>query len=67
MLFGMDGIEICICICVELGVFIIMFMVCSDMVDVVRGFEVGVDDYMVKFFNLKEFVVCICICLWLIF
>ncbi|MGF3055804.1 MtrAB system response regulator MtrA [Microbacterium sp. YY-01] len=56
MLPGMDGIEICSRIRAESGVPIIMLTARSDTADVVRGLEVGADDYMVKPFNPKELV-----------
>ena len=56
MLPGMDGIEICTRIRAESGVPIIMLTARSDTADVVRGLEVGADDYIVKPFNPKELV-----------
>ncbi|GAA3926986.1 MtrAB system response regulator MtrA [Microbacterium soli] len=56
MLPGMDGIEICTRIRSESGVPIIMLTARTDTADVVRGLEVGADDYMVKPFNPKELV-----------
>src|SRR3954453_7946953 len=56
MLPGMDGIEICTRIRAESGIPIIMLTARSDTADVVRGLEVGADDYMVKPFNPKELV-----------
>src|SRR5690554_3848403 len=56
MLPGMDGIEICARIREESGVPIIMLTARTDTADVVRGLEVGADDYIVKPFNPKELV-----------
>lgn len=56
MLPGMDGIEICSRIREESGVPIIMLTARTDTADVVRGLEVGADDYIVKPFNPKELV-----------
>jgi two-component system response regulator MtrA len=56
MLPGMDGIEICTRIRAESGVPVIMLTARSDTADIVRGLEVGADDYMVKPFNPKELV-----------
>lgn len=56
MLPGMDGIEICARIRQESGVPIIMLTARGDTSDVVRGLEVGADDYIVKPFNPKELV-----------
>ena len=53
MLPGMDGIEICTRIRAESGIPIIMLTARGDTADVVRGLEVGADDYMVKPFNPK--------------
>jgi two-component system response regulator MtrA len=56
MLPGMDGIEICTRIRAESGVPVIMLTARTDTADVVRGLEVGADDYIVKPFNPKELV-----------
>ncbi|HWI30463.1 MAG TPA: MtrAB system response regulator MtrA [Microbacterium sp.] len=56
MLPGMDGIEICTRVRAESGVPIIMLTARTDTADVVRGLEVGADDYIVKPFNPKELV-----------
>src|SRR6185437_16229304 len=56
MLPGVDGIEICTRIRAESGVPIIMLTARTDTADVVKGLEVGADDYMVKPFNPKELV-----------
>lgn len=56
MLPGMDGIEVCEQIRAESGVPIIMLTARTDTRDVVRGLEVGADDYVVKPFNPAELV-----------
>ena len=56
MLPGMDGIEICTRVRSESGVPIIMLTARADTADVVKGLEVGADDYIVKPFNPKELV-----------
>lgn len=56
MLPGMDGIEICKRIRAESGVPIIMLTAKTGTTDIVRGLEVGADDYIVKPFNPKELV-----------
>src|SRR5690554_5379522 len=56
MLPGLDGIGVCEQIRAESGVPIIMLTVRTDTADVVRGLEVGADDYIVKPFNPKELV-----------
>ncbi|WP_375384757.1 MtrAB system response regulator MtrA [uncultured Microbacterium sp.] len=56
MLPGMDGIEICTRVRAESGIPIIMLTARTDTADVVKGLEVGADDYIVKPFNPKELV-----------
>ena len=52
----MDGIEVCARIRAESGVPIIMLTAKTDTADVVKGLEIGADDYIVKPFNPKELV-----------
>lgn len=40
-------------------IFIILIIVKDDVEEWVMGLDVGVDDYIVKFFNFDEFFVCI--------
>ncbi|QIK62984.1 response regulator transcription factor [Leucobacter viscericola] len=56
MLPGLDGIEVCEQIRAESGVPIIMLTARTDTRDVVRGLEVGADDYVVKPFNPAELI-----------
>jgi two-component system, OmpR family, response regulator MtrA len=56
MLPTLDGIQVCQRIRAESGTPIIMLTAKSDTADVVRGLEVGADDYVVKPFNPKELV-----------
>jgi two-component system, OmpR family, response regulator MtrA len=56
MLPGKDGVQVCREIRAESGVPIIMLTARTDTADVVRGLEVGADDYIVKPFNPKELV-----------
>lgn len=42
---------------------IIMVMVKGEEVDCIVGLEIGVDDYILKLFNLCELLVCICVVL----
>lgn len=56
MLPGIDGIEVCEQIRAESGVPIIMLTARTDTRDVVRGLEVGADDYVVKPFNPAELI-----------
>ena len=51
MLPGLDGIEVCKQIRAESMVPIVMLSAKGDTHDVVRGFEAGADDYMVKPFR----------------
>lgn len=60
MMLKFDGYGVCQELCKEFDVFIVMLMVFGDVVDWIIGFEFGVDDYVVKFFSLKELEVCIC-------
>ena len=56
MLPGTDGIEVCRQIRAESGVPILMLTAKGDTDDVVRGLEIGADDYLVKPFKPKELV-----------
>lgn len=38
---------------------ILMFILKFEEIDKVLGFELGVDDYMIKFFGIWEFQVCV--------
>lgn len=33
---------------------------CDNEVDKILGLEIGVDDYIIKFFNLCELIICVC-------
>lgn len=57
MFLGMFGIEVCCQICLIFVVLIIMFMVKDFEVDIVVGFEFGVDDYIIKLYFLCELFV----------
>lgn len=56
----MFGLELCWRLR-EMGscIFIILIIVKDDVEEWVMGLDVGVDDYIVKFFNFDEFFVCI--------
>lgn len=63
MLFNVSGIEICCCVKVDLQIWqilIIMLFVCLEEVDWVCGLEIGVDDYVVKFYLVVELMVWLC-------
>lgn len=70
MFLGISGLDLVWCWCKEVficEVLIIMFIVCGEENDCVGGLEVGVDDYVVKFFLVCELFVCIwvvmcCVC-----
>lgn len=60
MLFKKDGIDVCKIVRINKNlVFILMLMVKNDEFDRVLGLELGVDDYMIKFFLFREVVVCV--------
>lgn len=53
MMFGIDGFEICCCfkVCkIIKNIFIIFMIVFSDCIDKVKGFSLGVVDYVIKLF-----------------
>lgn len=52
--FGIDGFEVVWCICWISDMFVIMFFVFVEELDVVFGFIFGVDEYFVKLFCLWE-------------
>ena len=56
MLPGLDGFEVCRRIRAESMVPVVMLTARSDTADVVRGLEVGADDYVPKPFKPKELV-----------
>lgn len=59
MMFMMDGFDVFKKLCVSYVILVFMLMVRGDDYDCILGFELGVDDYLFKFFNYWEFVVCI--------
>jgi len=56
MLPGLDGFEVCRLIRAESMVPVVMLTARSDTSDIVRGLEVGADDYVPKPFKPKELV-----------
>lgn len=54
-LLWMDGFEVLVCLC-GCGkiLLVLMLIVCGEVKDWVYGFNFGVDDYLVKFFELFE-------------
>lgn len=57
MLFKKDGYEVCREFRKISNILIIMFIVKGEIFDKVFGLELGVDDYIVKLFDLKELIV----------
>lgn len=61
MMFEKDGFEFCEIlkedVCISY-IFIILFMVKFDVEFCLKGLKYGVDDYLVKFFNEEELLVC---------
>lgn len=62
----MDGFEVMQWVCVQLVCGIVILIGCVYISDCVMGFELGVDDYVLKLFELCELVVCVCsiLCCW---
>lgn len=59
-LFDMYGMEVLCQICMLcVDMFILILIGLDDMESKLKGFGFGVDDYMIKFFNWDELVVCI--------
>lgn len=57
MMFNMDGFEFCKKMCISyIDIFVIMLIVKDVLVDKLCGFEVGIDDYVIKFFELEELI-----------
>lgn len=54
MLPGRDGVDVCRDLRAESDVPVIMLTARSDTIDIVRGLEVGADDYVVKPFKPAE-------------
>lgn len=62
MLFGISGVELVWCFKKEeviVDILIIMFIVKVEEDNKIQGLEVGVDDYIIKLFSLRELVVCL--------
>lgn len=59
-LLGKNGfILVCeVCDCKNVG--FIFLMGCDNDVDCILGFEIGVDDYLIKLFNFCELIICVC-------
>ncbi len=54
MLPGMDGFEVCKALRKEMDIPILMLTARADEIDRVVGFEIGVDDYIIKPFSMRE-------------
>lgn len=59
MFFNKDGVEVCCEVRKKYDMLIIMLMVKDLEIDKVIGFEIGVDDYVIKLFSICEFLVCV--------
>lgn len=81
-MLDMDGFEFCCSFCLDVEIdyiLVLIFMGCVEIEDIVEGLCFGVDGYLVKFFELEEFEVCVmsfivlccyfqmCFCDWEIF
>lgn len=66
MMFGDDGLLFCCELCVGKYkvMLVLMFIVCNDEIDCIIGLEMGVDDYLIKFFFVCELFVWINVVLW---
>lgn len=43
---------------------ILVIFGCLNIIDKIFGLELGVDDYLVKLFEILEFIVWVCVLLW---
>lgn len=62
MMFGMDGVEVCEILCSNffiLNILICFFIVCLEDYLQIVGFDVGVDDYIVKLIKMCVFISCV--------
>lgn len=64
MMLKLIGYEVCWKFENWRGMGIILLIVKNDIVDKVLGLELGVDDYMIKFFDVREFVVRVKVFVW---
>lgn len=62
MMFGEDGLLVCCWLQVWV-ILILMLLVMGVVLDCVIGLEMGVDDYLVKLFDLCELLVWVCVLL----
>lgn len=61
-MFGFDVFK-CLCVC-NFNFFVLILIVVDSVDECVKGFDFGVDDYMVKLFVFNEFEVCVCVLIW---
>lgn len=59
MLLDIDGEEVCKILRKILDVYIFMLIVKSILSDKIEGLNIGVDEYLIKFLSLREFIVCV--------
>lgn len=57
MMFNLDGFKIIFKIREKRNILIIFLFVKLEDMDKIIGFNMGVDDYIIKLFNLLEFIV----------
>lgn len=61
-LFGLDGLSVIECWCSNGCSFLVLVLiVCGCWYDKLVGFDVGVDDYLIKFFQVDELVLWLCV------
>lgn len=64
-LFLMDGFLLLLNLCKSgVSIFCICLLVFGEIEDRIVGLDVGGDDYLVKFFEMVELKVCICVLMW---
>lgn len=56
MFLEVSGLDICCVFCVKSDVLVFFFLVKGMMVDCIVGLKIGVNDYLLKLFDLEEFL-----------
>lgn len=59
-LLGKNGFLLVCELCEQVNVVLMFLIGCDNEVDKIFGFEIGVDDYIIKLFNLCELMICVC-------
>lgn len=57
MMLYLDGFLVCRVLCEMINIFIIILIVKGEEEDKLKGYEYGVDDYIIKLFSFKVFLV----------